>query len=157
MVKSNAKIPPTDVAGTTHSGFDIEECEKDLLAGRYEDVIEATSNKLDDPRVCVAHIRALSNMDSESAVRCCEDLLMQHPLSHELQYLHSLLLLDHREEDQAAVAAQRAVYLNPDSAPAHFLLGAIEEKRGFVDVARRRAPERRRRVAVVMLHGMNAL
>ena len=56
--------------------------------------------------------------------------LRRHPLDAQLHYLRATLLLALDRDEEAEHEAQRALYLDPSLAVAHFLLGTILRKRG---------------------------
>jgi chemotaxis protein methyltransferase CheR len=73
----------------------------------------------------------LANTDgAEGAEWIARGELRHHALSAPLHYLHAALLLSLERDDEAERAAQRALYLDPSLAVAHFLLGTILRRRG---------------------------
>lgn len=106
----------------------------------------------DPPRAVVApidendavRVRALASADERGAERVCADAARRRPLDAELQYLHGVLLLALDRPPDAIAAIRRALYLDPDFVIAHYVLGAIHERAGDRDSARkayRRAAE----------------
>ena len=67
---------------------------------------------------------------AEEAERIAEVALRRHPLDAPLHYLRATLLLALDRDEDAEHEAQRALYLDPSLAVAHFLLGTILRKRG---------------------------
>jgi chemotaxis protein methyltransferase CheR len=64
------------------------------------------------------------------AERIAQAALRRHPLDAQLHYLRAALLLCLDRDEEAEHGAQRALYLDPSLAIAHFLLGTILRKRG---------------------------
>ncbi|MEX2289600.1 MAG: protein-glutamate O-methyltransferase CheR [Mycobacteriales bacterium] len=71
------------------------------------------------------------------ACRIAGDAAQAHPLDVELRYLAGVVLLEAGRLDEAAEAASSAVYLGPELAAAHLLLGQVEHARGNAERARR--------------------
>jgi chemotaxis protein methyltransferase CheR len=67
---------------------------------------------------------------AEKAERIAQAALRRHPLDAPLHYLRASLLLALDRDEDAEHEAQRALYLDPSLAVAHFLLGTILRKRG---------------------------
>ncbi len=61
----------------------------------------------------------------EDAVRLCESVLAQDRLGHEAYFLLAAIAQERGEIEAALGALHRVVYLAPDFAAAHFLLGSI--------------------------------
>jgi len=101
-----------------------------LSEGDYASAAEQTRPYADDAGASALHIRAMANLDASIAERACVESLARHPLSCELHYLWAVLLLGLGRDDEAARAAQRVLYLDRSLAIAHFLLGAIQSRRG---------------------------
>jgi chemotaxis protein methyltransferase CheR len=74
---------------------------------------------------------------AEAAERIAQAALRRHPLDAPLHYLRASLLLSLDREEEAEREVQRALYLEPSLAIAHFLLGTILRKRGAHPLARR--------------------
>jgi chemotaxis protein methyltransferase CheR len=70
-------------------------------------------------------------------LHACERALQRAAMSPELHYLHAVLLLDLARESDALAAARRALYLDGSLAIVQFTLGAILERAGRADAARR--------------------
>ena len=64
------------------------------------------------------------------ANRLCAADLLRYPLSPELHYLRALLLTDLGHPEEAMSAARRVIDLDRTSAAAHFVLGALLQRRG---------------------------
>jgi len=71
-----------------------------------------------------------NGMGAFEASVMAEAALRRHPLDAPLHYLQATLLLALDREGEAEHEAQRALYLEPSLAVAHFLLGTILRKRG---------------------------
>ena len=80
----------------------------------------------------------------EEALACCRTALEKNSLNLELQYLTAMILLETKRFEEAVLALQRVIYIEPDFILAHFYLGCIyqqqacfsEEKRLFGNVRR---------------------
>jgi chemotaxis protein methyltransferase CheR len=83
------------------------------------------------------HVRALANLDTAAAERACAAAVQRHPLSTELSYLHVLLLLELRRDEEACRAVRRVLYLDGSLAMAHFTLGSILRRQRDLAGARR--------------------
>src|SRR5690606_37092049 len=59
------------------------------------------------------------------ALAWAERWLAEDKLDPAAQYLCAIVLLEQGEQARARLALQRAVYLDPDFAPAHFTLGNL--------------------------------
>jgi chemotaxis protein methyltransferase CheR len=73
---------------------------------------------------------------AEGAERIAQAALRRHPLDAPLHYLRATLLLSLDRDEDAELEGQRALYLDPALAIAHFLLGTILRKRGAQALAR---------------------
>jgi chemotaxis protein methyltransferase CheR len=73
------------------------------------------------------HANAKGALEAE---RIAQAALRRHPLDAPLHYLRAALLLALDRAEDAEHEAQRALYLDPSLAIAHFLLGTILRKRG---------------------------
>jgi chemotaxis protein methyltransferase CheR len=67
---------------------------------------------------------------AEEAERIALAALRRHPLDAQLHHLRAALLLALDRAEESEHEAQRALYLDPSLAVAHFLLGTILRKRG---------------------------
>jgi chemotaxis protein methyltransferase CheR len=67
---------------------------------------------------------------AREAERIAQAAVRRHPLDAQLHYLRASLLLTLDRDEEAEHEAQRALYLDPSLAVAHFLLGTILRKRG---------------------------
>ncbi len=76
-------------------------------------------------------IRDLANRNGAAfAERACSRALELAPLSLELHYLQGVLLIELGDNEGAACALRRALYLDADLAIAHFTLGSLLSKVG---------------------------
>jgi chemotaxis protein methyltransferase CheR len=67
----------------------------------------------------------------------CAAALKRHPLSVELHYLHSVLLVALAQSDNAIRAARRIVYLDSACEIGYFTLGGLLRRTGDLTGARR--------------------
>jgi chemotaxis protein methyltransferase CheR len=116
-----AGFTPASVAGAARTVADREECapakgsplaEPDLSREAFERVM--------------GHANAKGPFEAE---RIAQAALRRHPLDAQLHYLQAALLLALDRDEEAEHGAQRAIYLDPSLAVAHFLLGTILRKR----------------------------
>ncbi|MEO8493549.1 MAG: CheR family methyltransferase [Planctomycetota bacterium] len=115
----------------------LDEIRASLLAGNYDQVVALTESRLDSPAACVLHVKALSNDDAVRAERVCRSLVDRHSLSAELHYLHAVLLMERRRDQDALSAARKTLYLDRSLAIAHFTLGALARRMGDSELALR--------------------
>ena len=99
--------------------------------------VTMTESRLDTPGACVLHVKALSNDDAIRAERVCRSLVEQHRLSAELHYLHAVLLMERRRNEDALSAVRKTLYLDRSLAIAHFTLGTLARRMGDTELARR--------------------
>jgi chemotaxis protein methyltransferase CheR len=66
----------------------------------------------------------------DAARRHCEELLASEGLHYDAYLLLALVCNEMRDDAAALQAAQRAIYLNPTSAPAHFICGTTFARLG---------------------------
>jgi chemotaxis protein methyltransferase CheR len=102
----------------------------DLAEGRYARVAEQLGTQCDLVEAVVLRVRALANLDHMEAEKACREALATHPLSPELHHLRAVLLHELGRDDEAAQATRRLLYLDRTLAIAHFLLGAVLQRRG---------------------------
>lgn len=77
------------------------------------------------------HAKVLADQGKlEDAVRLCESVLAQDRLDHEAYFLLAAIAQERGEVMAALEALRRVVYLAPDFASAHFLLGSILLRQG---------------------------
>ena len=82
-------------------------------------------------REAFEQVMVLANgMGAFEAELLARSALRRHPLDAPLHYLRAALLMALDRDEEAEHEAQRALYLDPSLAVAHFLLGTILRKRG---------------------------
>ena len=82
-------------------------------------------------REAFEQVMVLANgMGAFEAELLAQSALRRHPLDAQLHYLRAALLLALDRDEDAEQEAQRALYLDPSLAIAHFLLGTILRTRG---------------------------
>src|SRR5690606_28174979 len=84
----------------------------------------------------LANLFVLLRMPSE-AEACYESALSREPLLAEARLFFGMHLLNDSQIERAARELSRAVFLDPELAPAHFFLGRCREREGDLDGARR--------------------
>jgi chemotaxis protein methyltransferase CheR len=105
----------------------------------------------------VLQVKAMANIDTQRAASVCRQLTERHPLQTELHYLHGVLLMELRLDDEASQAVKRAVFLDRSLAIAHFVLGSILQRRGQLEGAQRSFRNARNLCAALPAHDMVAL
>src|SRR5262249_26301708 len=105
--------------------------------GDYARAAELTRDLPASVEASALRVRALANLETAEAEAVCAEVLKQHALSTELQYLHAVLLLELGRDEEAAQAARRVIFLDRSLAIAHFTLGSILVRRGDQAGARR--------------------
>jgi len=108
----------------------VAEARRELAQGNYARACELTRVLAADDQASVIHVRALANSEQAEAEEACAAAVERHPLSVELRYLHAVLLLGLRREDEAIRTLRRVLYLERTLAVAHFTLGTLLEQRG---------------------------
>jgi chemotaxis protein methyltransferase CheR len=108
----------------------VAEARRELAQGNYARACELTRGLAEDGQASVIHVRALANGEPAEAEKTCTAAVGRHPLSVELRYLHAVLLLGLRREEEAIRALRRVLYLDRTLAVAHFTLGTLLEQRG---------------------------
>jgi chemotaxis protein methyltransferase CheR len=91
----------------------------------------------EDAATAARHVRELANQDVAEAERVCAEATARYPLSTELHYLRSVLLLHLGQERESARAARRALFLDRSLAMAQFTLGLTLRRLGDPEGARR--------------------
>lgn len=81
------------------------------------------------------------------AIASAEEVVGLFPDDVEVRHLHAVVLLERGDAASAAVAARKAVYLDPGFAPAHLVLGRAYELLGDAPAARRARRNGRRLLA----------
>jgi chemotaxis protein methyltransferase CheR len=118
-----------DVAGVAASGLDRLAAAQ--APGDQLQALEVTAGPEGGPAAAADRVRALADENSVSeAARSAEEAIVHHPLSAELHLLYALLLVELGRDEEAAVAARRAVYLDRSQGTAHLVLGSILRRRG---------------------------
>lgn len=86
----------------------------------------------------VLQVRALANEGNlDLALASCETAIAADKLSPGLHYLNATILQEQGREIEAAASLKRALYLDPNFALAHFVLGNLCQRRGDTTGARR--------------------
>ncbi|MBI3767056.1 MAG: chemotaxis protein CheR [Deltaproteobacteria bacterium] len=128
--------PPAATASAT-PGEALAAARRALAAGNYQDAARLTGGLDDDPIASALHVRALASLDMSAAASAAATAAARHALDPELQYLRAALLIDRGDDEDAARALRRVLYLDRSLAAAHFALGAVLRRLGDVEGARR--------------------
>jgi chemotaxis protein methyltransferase CheR len=115
----------------------IAQAQTAFAQAEYRRVALLTRDLTTNAAATALRVRALANFDTAEAERECAEATKRHPLSAELQYLHSVLLLELNRDEEAAQAARRVVYLDRSLAMGHFTLGSILRRMGDLKGAQR--------------------
>ena len=134
MRPTEARTAP---ANLDQRGLALQEAREDFRQGRYRQVVVRTRPLLGDEEADMLQVRALANLDAAEAARACAEMARRHPVSAELHQLWSVLLLAQGQDEAAAVAARRVIYVDRNLAIAHFTLGTILRRQGDLPGARR--------------------
>ncbi len=119
------------------SGPVVELARQALLAGQYDRAAELTAAGTNQEEVGCLHVKALANSDTDLAQTACQSILVQHPFSVELHYLHAVLLMEQRRDQQALTVIRRVLFLDPSQVIAHLTLGALLRRAGDLSGAYR--------------------
>jgi chemotaxis protein methyltransferase CheR len=115
----------------------LKNARRALADGEYRHAAELTQGRPSEPTACAIQVQALANVDSAAALTACAEAISRHPLSTELHYLHTSLLMETNQHESAAQAARRLIFLDRSLAIGHFLLGSALRRMGDVQAARR--------------------
>jgi chemotaxis protein methyltransferase CheR len=85
-----------------------------------------------------SRIRAMANTGPlEAAEASAAEAVARHPLSPELHFVHSVVLIALERQDEAQASLRKVIYLDPTLAAAHLTLGSVLQRRGELAAARR--------------------
>jgi chemotaxis protein methyltransferase CheR len=135
-------LPLAVAEATTHDGVAepstmLAAAQAAMAAGAYRQAAESLREFAADPTANALLVRALANIAVAEAERVCAAALKRHPLSVELHYLHSVLLIALAQSDNAIRAARRIVYLDGACEIGYFTLGGLLRRTGDLAGARR--------------------
>lgn len=126
-----------DSTVVTSGDVAIQAAQDALHEGDFERVRELTEARTDHPFATALLIRALAGQDTGRAEQACAVAVDRHPAFEELQYLHSILLLELNRYREAEQAARKTLFLRSDLAIGHFTLGIILQRSGKIQEAER--------------------
>jgi chemotaxis protein methyltransferase CheR len=90
------------------------------------------------PASCAAAARMHADLgEREQALAWCDRWTAADKLDPRSHYLRAVILFEHGSLDEARVALQRALFLQPDFVLAHYTLGNLASRSGDTDGARR--------------------
>ena len=115
----------------------IQAAQEAFRLGDFGRVQELTEGRDNDPIASALLIRSLAGQDTSESEQACATAVERHPTVEELNYLHSILLLDLERYRDAEQAARKTLFLNRDLAIGHFTLGVILHRSGVSEGARR--------------------
>jgi len=118
------------VADQVGDGSVVDQARQALLAGHYDHAAELTASCTNQEEAGCLHVKALANADTDLAQAACQRLLAQHPLSAELHYLHAVLLMEQRRDQQALAMIKRVLFLDRSQVLAHLTLGTLLRRAG---------------------------
>lgn len=125
-----APEPPAASAG-------LEEARRALALGDWREAALRAGALADDPGAAAVAVRALANLDPQTAVRACAEASARHPLAVELRYLEAVLWLGLGRLPEAERAVRQALYLEPSLAVAQLMLGHLLRRQGDTEGALR--------------------
>lgn len=126
-----SSAPLEKAPGTERSASALDRLAAAQVPGDRTQAVEVTAGPEADPAAAADRVRALADGNSiPEAARVAEEAIARHPLSAELHLLYALLLVELGRDEEAAVAARRAVYLDRSQGTAHLVLGSILRRRG---------------------------
>ena len=138
VVKPSATVPRVERRDrskiATPSRYKLlAEARQALDDGDFQRAADLTSDVRGEG--AVIHIKALANIDVPLAAKACAAAMDRRPLSQELRYLYSILLMDMDRHQEAAESLRRVLYLDGSLAVAHFSLGTALRTLGDMDGA----------------------
>lgn len=93
--------------------------------------VEEKSPRRPDRAINLQSVRVLADQGHlEEARRLCETVLAQDRLNPEVSLLHAAICQEQGDIHAAIEATRQAIYLAPDSAAAHFMLGCLLLRQG---------------------------
>jgi chemotaxis protein methyltransferase CheR len=122
-----APAPPASLQATFPG---LELAREALGRGDWREAAQLAGAQEPSPEAAVMAVRALANVDPEAAVKACAEAAARHPMTVELRYLESLLLMSVGRLGEAERAARQALYLEPSLAVAHLTLGHVLRRLG---------------------------
>ncbi|RKH68513.1 CheR family methyltransferase [Corallococcus llansteffanensis] len=115
----------------------LEGVRQALARGDWREASKRAGAQAADPEHALAAVRTLANLEPRAAVFACGEAAVRHPLVAGLRYLEAVLLLGQARLPDAEKAARQALYLEPDLAVAHLLLGHVLRRQAqFATAAR---------------------
>jgi chemotaxis protein methyltransferase CheR len=103
--------------------------------GAYADAAERIEtllgNGVTSPEAVALAIRIHANLgDLDRALQCCQRAIADDALNAGFRYLRATILQEKGDPAAAAADLRRAVFLDPDFAMAHFVLGLLARRQG---------------------------
>lgn len=111
-------------------GSVVELARQALADGQYDRAAALTADVTNQEEGACLHVKSLANVDTDLAQRACQSILARHPLSAELHYLHAVLLMEQRCDQQALTMIKRVLFLDRTHAIAHLTLGTLLRRCG---------------------------
>lgn len=138
-VEVPARRPTEEPARADASQTPFAAAETLYRQGRYGEaaaLLASMDRHAAEPPVFSLLARALANQGQlAEALAWCERWIAADKLDPAAHYLHAVVLLERGDSERARSSLQRAVYLNPDLALAHFALGNLARSRGRIEEA----------------------
>jgi len=122
--------PPAPPASLEASFPGLAPAREALVRGEWREAALLAGAQEPSPEAAVMAVRALANVDPEAALKACSEAAARHPMTVELRYLESLLLMSVGRLGEAERAARQALYLEPSLAVAHLTLGHVLRRLG---------------------------
>jgi chemotaxis protein methyltransferase CheR len=126
-----APVPPPAPAPADPNAALLDKTKSMYADGRYGDAaktlraeFETSSNARSDPRLLGVYAHALANQGNlAAALEASETWIERDKVDAAAHYLRAMVLQELGERTRSRESLQRAVYLQPDFALAHFALG----------------------------------
>ena len=111
----------------------LELYDKGYYAETAEKITLHLSEKKNDPEAMALLARTFANQGKlNEALKWCEKAITIDKLKPEFYHLYAVILEEQGETNKAMEALKRALYLNPDFALAHFMLGNLTRQQGKI-------------------------
>ena len=141
--RPSLRTPPSGPSRTaaparfTLSAETLEGVRQALARGDWREASKRAGAQAADPEHALGAVRALANLEPRAAVFACGEASVRHPLVAGLRYLEAVLLLGQARLADAEKSLRQALYLEPDLAVGHLLLGQVLRRQDQFSAAAR--------------------